>query len=513
MVNNLNILPDQPNFNDEWEQFETPRNEYFEEHPEFGQQYSPDESIETTPPQSKEVFEDNWNNFQSPESMDYQNIDESGLEWFGRNATSGLVSAGSSYLGKYGDIQELIEQVTINYPAITTGLMGLTIKSLVGEDKWKDLILGGRNPDRYSDLSPEERKKAISQSGEFKFPSSQATREFADKYIGDYIKPKTKNEEQYQELMSDIGSLGKLKPKGMSWAKYGYNMLGIPFSANAVKSLADTLGFSEFGSQVAKAVSTLALSIGGNVDAKAYLSKKANNLRKTLPNTNPIDWNKFSNNLKKSVKKMIPGDEASKDALSQYGSIIAQMENGQNSLGDLITRYDAINRVKNSRGMFDLGKSSRKLATENLDKIRLNTKEAIKNSINDPKKFKEWEDLQRSFAVMHESQKITRKIANLARSPEGKVLAGPVGALFGLSTYTSPALTGFVPAAGYGIYKTGQVAYRIYSDPQLAKYYWNSLNAVANDNFPLFLKEYKKLNNSYEKKYKPSRQEKSKRQT
>jgi hypothetical protein len=167
-----------------------------------------------------------------------------------------------------------------------------------------------------------------------------------------------------------------------------------------------------------------------------------------------------------------------------------------------MTRYDALNAAKRDRGLFELGRGDRRAAIRNINEVR----DAVRAEINhigaiNPQALQNWNEGVNAFATIHQSRALTNSAQDFLRGPYGKPIGGPVGALFGAGIYKAPLVSGGVSAAAAGAHKVGQIGYRVWNNPTLARYYWDAMRDLSLNNKNGFISNYLKLQTAYDKKY------------
>jgi hypothetical protein len=180
-----------------------------------------------------------------------------------------------------------------------------------------------------------------------------------------------------------------------------------------------------------------------------------------------------------------------------------------------MNRYDALNAAKRTRGLFDLDTTGRRAAIRNIDAVRDAVREEIENiGASNPEALNAWRNGVEAFAVVHRSQALSNYARQVAQGPYAKLAAGTTFGLFGGGTAALSKLplsyTGAGAVAVPAIYKTGQVAYRVWKSPTLARYYWNALDSLRNENQDAFIKNANALERAYNKEYPREAKEKSK---
>jgi hypothetical protein len=472
-----------------WEQFLGPQDKMSK--PQQGSQIPPTEEMnlhEQTPIQKQATWED----FQNPESYQGEpnpSADETTAGWLVRNMASTASRVGEQYLGRYGNTEQLMRGLLKNYPQ-SMGLMGYALHKLMGQDRWNQLI------------------------GEKQLPTSQELKKASTEAFGDYLEPKSKGEKIFQEFAEDVGAVlpgpgfGRL-PTGRGFL---INNLGIPASANAVKQTVEGLGFGEDKANQAKLATWLTLFLSRNVNAPQYASQLMNQGRNAIPTIVQIDVPRFQNRLQQVANNplLLHSDPRTALAREQLANINRDLANGQTSVRSLMTAYDGLNAAKRNRGLFELNRTDRNFARRSIDEVR----NAIRDEIMDagaayPEALNNWRNGIEAWATIHRSRGLTNTISEWARGPYAKILSGPVAGLFGMGGYAgikkpiiALPLAGAIPATYKGI----QTLVRVFQNPDLARYYWDALSAAAQENAPLFIKNYMKLEKGLGKSVKEKRE-------
>ncbi len=465
-----------------WEQFETP--------PPHQQEMDPQESNQSEAmgelPQQEAS---RWDDFQTPET--YQGpvdptSEEDTLGYLARNMLSVQSRGTEVALGSAGNMEKFGKDVLSNFPQ-AGGLLGYAISKLVGPEKWEHLVKG--SPDQQQML-----------------PTSKDIREITKKASKGYLEPKTKKEAVLHEFAEDVmgTAFARQIPGRTAVQSALINNLGIPAASNAVKQAVSGLGFGEDTATVAKTGANLFLSLISNVNASRYASDLMNAGRNGMPNDVQFNVGRFEQRLQQVENQLLHADPRSALARQQIEAIRQDIARGNVTTRSLMDSYDGVNAAKRSRGLFDLGnRADRRAARGSIDLVR----DAVRDEILDsgaahPQALENWRNGVQSWAVIHQSRQMTNWVEDMARGPYAKIIAGPAAALFGMGSWAAskvPLVSGTLAGAAPPLYKSGQVAYRMFQDPRLANYYWNALGAVAEKDLPAFLNNYGKLNKGLEK--------------
>lgn len=426
-----------------------------------------------------------WGNFQTP--MTYQgepdpNADEGLFSTFVRGATR-IASRGAEQLaGVYGNTEQFLKDTLTNMPK-TGGILGWAVSELVGPENWKRIVQGNG--------------QMLPTSKDFKKASQELTQ--------GYTKPKTKGETELDEYAEDVfGTMPFSGGLAQTNFQRAANHLLIPAAANVSKKIVKDLGFGEDKANLAKVATWLPLLLANNVNGPAYASQLTNQGRQGYPqNLVTANTLRYENSLTRAERRMLHNDPGSELARQQIAGIRQDVANGQTSIQDLMTRYDAINRAKRSRGLFDLNRVDRNAAIRNINDVL----GVVRNEIQtiggaNPRALQDWQNGIRAWGVIHQSRALTNWVESIAKGPYAKLAAAPAAALFGLGgvgAYHHPVvgITGTaLAAAGY---KTGQIMHRVIFDPRLRDYYFRAIGGAMEENLPVFINNYNKLNKELEK--------------
>ncbi len=422
-----------------------------------------------------------WGNFQNTST--YQGkpdptADESTLGYLGRNLASNAARAAESYLGRYGNIQEVVGNVLTKFPG-SMGLAGQALADWMGPKGWETFIKGKEG----SPLVP-------------KLPTSSDLRKATESATGDYTKPKTQNEKKLQEFTGDVAGIGRRV--GNTATQQLVNNLGIPAASNAAKAAVEGLGFGEQAGTWTKLAAWTSLSLLNTVNAPMYAASLMNGFGPNVVANVP----RYQNQINATARNMLQGDPRSALAQQQLAGINNDIQNGQTSMRDLMNRYDAINAAKRDKGLFSLTRGDRKAAIRNIDLVKNTVREEIQHlGASNPQALQSWQNGVQSFAVIHQSNAITNMAEKLAESTLGK---GGLLSIFGVGAkglYSSPGFGSAAATATAAGHKAGQVLYRVASDPTLSRYYWNAIREAARGSEVGFAKNFNDLDKVYKKKF------------
>jgi hypothetical protein len=439
--------------------------------------------------QSEEEKQLDWSSFLNNDTYRYK--EEPGqLENFVQDL-SGLAATAFSYANpvtRAGDVLAFAENTLAKIPDSDTGL-GEAIRDFIGKERWEDFVYGTSNA--TTSLPP----------------SSHKLKEGIDVVTGGYTKPRGKWTSIAQNTAADIAAL-RGRGGGTTTSRRLINNVGIPVAANAAKETVEGLGFNEEKGDWAKLATWVSLNLATNINGSGFAAELMNEGRQGFNNNVRANVPRMQNTLNNIQNNFSAGDPRSALAAQTIDNIRIDIQNGQIGINDLMRRYDAINAAKRDRGLFQLNRADRRAAVRNINQVRDAVREeihAIGNPVN-PNAIRSWQNGVNAFSAIHRSEAIGNFTKNLFNSPNAKLAATPLAALFGYGgaklAGLPAAITGGAAVVAPAAYKTMQIAQRVYSDPNLARYYWQAMSAAAAENSEVFLKNYNKLNSNYEKKFK-----------
>lgn len=421
-----------------------------------------------------------WGNFLNPSTFQGEQEDsenEGELAGLVRNIYSNTARVKERFAGKFGDIEQFARKTIGKNPEVM-GILGKAIHDIIGPERWNELF--------YTEGTL--------------LPTSNDLRQMEEKVTGQYTRARGKNEERIQQVTGDIGGMGR-SPRPTR-ASYLYNNIGIPVASNLVKETVKELGYGDTAGEWSKLAAMTTLSLGNFVNSRNHAADLMNQGRQGFGPNVTANVPRYNNSLNRVSRNMLAGDERSALARQQIAGIENDIQNGQTTMQDLMNRYDAINASKRSRGLFELGSTDREAAIRNINQVRDVVREEIEHlGRNNPQALQAWQDGVQAFSVIHRSNALTNWVRNTLKDPYSKAT---VAGLFGAGAIKAPLIAAPLAAAGIGGYKTAQVAYRVWSDPTLATYYWQAMRAAARENGPAFLKSFNSLEKAYQKKYSDS---------
>ena len=408
--------------------------------------------------------------------------DESSMGWLVRNASQIGSRLFEQVVGAPGNIYQAAEK-TLKKNPWAAGALGVYIHDYLGEEAWNNLVEG---PIPF-------RKRA---------PTSEQIREGLKQVTSEYTEPKTGKEKKVSEFVEDVGST-LITRRPATARNVLINNLGIPAAANAVKQTIEDLGFGEDRAMQAKFGVWTGLSLLGNVNGRAHATNMVREGRNAMPPYMIANVPRYEASLATLDRRFLAGDPRSALARQQLDAVRQDIANGQTSIRDLMNRYDAINAVKQDRGLFDLDHNTRQVAIRNIDSVRNAVRDEIRalSQRTRPEALEQWQSGMQQLAVINQSQRMTGFIHRTLTGPYSKLVSPIVLALFGGSGYMHPMMTAGATAAAPIVYKGAQIAQRVWSNPELARYYWQAVSAAQAENATAFINNYKKLDSAYRKKY------------
>ncbi len=436
-----------------------------------------------------------WGNFKSPNTYQGEpdpTEDESTFGYIARNAVRGASRIAEQVAGRFGNVEKFTKDMLANAPK-SGGIIGWAVSELIGQENWEKLIRG---------------------EGKQLLPTSQQFKSASETISGGYTSPKTKGEKESDEFIEDVGST--LNRRGGTPLQMTANHLLIPAAANVTKKVVNDLGFGEDKANLAKMAVWFPLSLATNVNGPQHASNLMNQGRNGFNPNNRANVPFYEQELNRVSNRMLQGDPRSLLAQQQIAGVRSDIANGQTTMRDLMTRYDALNATKRDRGLFALNAGDRRAAIRNINEVRDVIRDQIETiGMNtNPQALEQWQNGVQAWATIHRSNALTNWVKETAKGPYAKILTGPAAALFGvgsLGAAKAPLLSAPASLAASGAYKTGQTLYRMWNDPRLANYYWNAVNAAMEENVPAFINNYQRLNKGLEKSVPSKPESKSKK--
>lgn len=463
-----------------------------------------EQSQNQTPPisqdENKQVAQEpGWGNFQDPNT--YQGKvdpteEESTIGYLARNYAALNSRALEQILGRYGNIEKLGKDVLTNLPG-AGGIISWALSELVGKDKWERMVRGPPGQEQM-------------------LPTSQHLKQASEQMTGGYTSAKTPGEKKLQEKAEDIVSTvtgrGLRAPTARSVA---LNNILTPVAAGVTKDIVQDLGFGEDKANLAKMAVWFPLSLAFNVNANQYASDLMNQGRNCFNPNLQVNVPRYENQVNRVARNMLQGDPGSALAQQQIAGIRNDVANGQTSIRDLLTRYDALNRAKRDRGLFALNPGDRRAAIRNINEVRDVVRGEIEHlGASNPQALQNWQNGVQAWSTIHRSNAVRNWVESVANGPYSKMVAGPALGLFGvgsLGAVKAPIIAGPLAAGSAATYKTGQTIYRMWNDQTLNQYYWNAIGAAQRENLPAFLSNYVKLNKKLENSPTMNPEDKSKK--
>lgn len=468
--------------NPSWDAFQSPPNRQPPPAASAAQQQSASPfSQNNQDEEEKEDKKADWGSFQDP--MTYQGpvdptADEGMFDYLMRGKVRLDSRIAEQVLGAVGNVEKFSRDILSKVPA-AGGLLPWAISEYLGPERWQNLIKG---------------EKSDKQT----FPTSSDFKEVSKKVSKGYTEAKTKGEGELDELVEDVAStfLTRRIPGGR--LQQMANHFLIPAAANGAKKIVNDLGFGEDKANLAKMSVWFPLSLANNINGSRYASDLMNRGRNGFNQNQVVNVPGYQNQLNGVARNMLHGDPRSALAQQQIAGITDDLANGRTTMRDLMTRYDAINAAKRDRGLFQLNARDRGAAIRNINQVRDVVRDQITTlGQSNPQALMDWQNGVQAWATIHRSNSISNYVQDLAKGPYAKILSGPAAALFGAGGYASfshPLISGSTTGIAAGGYKTGQVLYRMWNDPNLQTYYWNAINGAMENNLPVFLSNYEKLN-------------------
>jgi len=340
------------------------------------------------------------------------------------------------------------------------------------------------------------------------FPTSHHLKEASHAATGGYTKAKTKGEEGFEEFEEDVASTfagGRAAPvPGRNpMTQAAINHLLIPAAANVTKEIVKDIGFGEDKANMAKIAVWLPGMLLNNVSGPQYSSSLMDRGRNGMPANLQIDTNRFLASLQRAEARMNVSDTRTALARQQIHDLRADVAAGRTTVRDAMNQFDGTSALQRSKGMFELGRNDRNYARGAINDV----KNVLRDEINISggryqDALQSWNNGVQAWSTVHQSRTITNFVEDVLRGPYGKVVGTAALPLFGVGGVGGAKIAPFVSGAGTIAtplaYKAGQIRYRAMFDPNLRQYYWGAINAASQQNAPVFLNYYNKLEKELE---------------
>lgn len=441
-----------------------------------------------SPPDSQQNQSKSWDQYQTKDNYvppKDPNGEETTFDWLLRNYISIKSRGEEAVLGGPGKLKNMGKSLFKKYPG-AFGLIGWGLHNLMGQENWD---------------------KVIDVASGIDLPTPEDFRSLTELASGDYTKPRTKNEERAQQISSDIGTTLNPFTRITRPAVAFMNHLVTPLASNIVKESVEGMGFKSDKAETAKALTTLVLSLGSNVDARRFATEMVNRGRNGLPNFLNANILRYQARMNQMQNRVLMNDPRTALTQSQINGINNDIANGQTSIQALMNRYNAISAARRDRGLWAMSAGDRRVAVNSINDLQ----NAVRQEILDigrayPEAIQNWQQGNAALRIIHQSNTITNWVQGQLSSPLGKGIGAATGAsaLFGAKGV--PALAGAATGAAAATYKSGQVLYRVMNNQNLRHYYFEAIAAAQAQNSVQFLKYYDKLDKALSK---PDKRKKS----
>jgi len=332
-------------------------------------------------------------------------------------------------------------------------------------------------------------------------PTSTEIREtITEPLTGEYLEPRGKGEAIADDIVSDAATL--LVPvkgaKGLRSGKHILRALGISAGANSASEIAGALGAGEKGQTATKLGSMMLLGALGKGRPRAYVSSLYDEVEASLkgaPKVGAKDLSSKLNTLKSSLKKGLDAP-SEKAVLDKINKLEGKIKKGQIGVDELWASKRSLNEEMQKVLGETRGKANQARARKLFGKLSKDLKSELETYGKENPEFgKAFQEAEEAFGALAQSEVIGRFIGKHAN----KKIMSPV--LYGLTTALAKGApkAALTTAAGAGIYKGGQVLYRIAKSPSLRKHYGDVLKAASQENAPAMNRALKKLDEALQK--------------
>lgn len=319
----------------------------------------------------------------------------------------------------------------------------------------------------------------------------ERTKEAEKSLAGEYLEPRNENEKEWDEFVSEATPLMTIpgSPEASALRNAARGLISAGFG-HELKNFVKYSGGSEGLQEGAKLAGQIVASIYNPGGA----SRRAGQLYKESENAYPLasgaDARKLEMEMDKLIERMESGTSApsEKAIADEARKIKDKIINGELTFREAIDANRSINE-KSQAFLYSTPDKAAQARARNLYKrIQHNLQDFIGQSESKfPEAYKKYMAANEMFGTVAQSRRITEFIGNKFRDHPLESIAALV---FGLGKAGAKnALKGAtLTLAGYPIYKSSQIAYRMMKSPELRNYYFRALRQATQQNGPELIK-------------------------
>lgn len=300
----------------------------------------------------------------------------------------------------------------------------------------------------------------------------------------DYFEPRSEGEKWAGELNQDI--ISSLLP-----GTGRFNLLkniGGPILANLSKSGLKYIGLSDENAEKAKLGIMFTTSLASQSNPAQFARDRIAQAKSMIPNGMTVFTNNFRNELNTLRTRLNRGLGVPSKSKTIQGINELELQidnNGRIPMQNLMQARDDINQWISEAGGWDIPADVREPTLVNLNRLKRNIIDTIDNNLTTrlPQVGEMYRTGYEAAAVTHQSN----AVSNFIQKNYGKKVASAATKVVFPALVTGGAVlpkTAIGTAALLPAYKTGQILYRVYNSPTLARYYRDVITASLQSNAP-----------------------------
>lgn len=327
-------------------------------------------------------------------------------------------------------------------------------------------------------------------------PSSSELKEKMSEITEGYTDPQS----SFEEFGDNIVELATILTMGKDPTKIKNLMgsLGKSFVAKSASKTAEEFGAGEKGQLAAEMGSLFLMGLISQPMADKYVGDQYKKARNLIPQNTMIPTGNLEQNLSHLETELSKGISTS--TKNEVKSAVKELKNkvsgGSLPAEEIVDSFHDINERLTSKKLFeDLSRPERKKLKIRYDKLKSEVSKEIKDyGKYNPEFYNKWKEANEGYATIQKSKGFTNWLqSHMGRLPEKLAGSMALEVLMG-----HPELAVGTLGAGAGV-KIGELMYRISKSPILRKHYLNSVKSALKEDYPAFIKNAEKLDNSIKK--------------